>query len=42
LEKVIQTSLVEGKVNVFKQPGNASSKIAKLGEADGDPQSVKK
>lgn len=26
-------------MNVFNQPGNASSKIGKMGEAHGEPQS---
>lgn len=38
-EKVVQTSLIEGKMNVFNQPCNASSKIGKMGEADGHSQS---
>lgn len=37
LEKVVQTSLLEGKMSVFNQPGNASSKLGKMRETHGEP-----
>lgn len=36
LEKVVQTCFLEGRMNVFNQPGTATSKKGEMGEVDDD------